>query len=455
MNEFDLFVIGGGSGGVRAARIAAGHGARVALAESSRIGGTCVIRGCVPKKLMVLASRCAQEFDGAEGFGWIVGARRFDWERLRSNVAAEVSRLEAAYTAGLAQAGVAVLHGHASLEDRGVVRLAGSGERIRARHILIATGARPSAADGVPGAELASDSDAFFDWPLQPARVLVQGAGYIALELGCLLQRLGSQVTLVMRGTTVLRGFDNGLREHLQQALLDTGMAIVPGCTVTALARRDDGGIQAQLSDGSSAMFDAVLRATGRQPNTRELNLEQVGVATTASGAIVVDEWSQTSVAGVYAVGDVTARAMLTPAAVREGHALADTLFGGRKVPVAHDVIPTAVFTTPEAATVGLGEEDATARFGAIDVYEARFKPMKHAFAAQPGRMLIKLIVERASDRVLGVHIVGPEAAEMIQLAGIALQMGAAKAQFDAVLPVHPTAAEEIVTLRAPARRHG
>jgi glutathione reductase (NADPH) len=455
VKEVDFFVIGGGSGGVRAARVAAAHGARVALAESSRIGGTCVIRGCVPKKLMVLASRHAQEFDVAAGFGWTVGERRFDWQRLRSNVAAEVSRLEAAYTAGLSQAGVSVMHEHATLDDAGVVRLSGSGERVRARHILIATGARPSVDEGLPGAELASDSDAFFDWPVQPARVLVQGAGYIALELGCLLQRLGSQVTLVMRGSTVLRGFDRGLREHLQQALLDTGMVIVPGCTVTGLARRADGGIQAHLSDGSSAVFDAVLRATGRQPNTRGLNLDQFGVATAANGAIVVDEWSQTSVAGIYAVGDVTARAMLTPAAVREGHALADALFGRRRVPVAHDPIPTAVFTTPEAATVGLGEEDAAARFGAIDVYEARFKPMKYAMAARSGRMLIKVIVEQASDRVLGVHLVGPEAAEMIQLAGIALQMGATKAQFDAVLPVHPTAAEEIVTLRAPTRRHG
>jgi glutathione reductase (NADPH) len=454
VKEVDLFVIGGGSGGVRAARIAAGHGARVTLAESSRIGGTCVIRGCVPKKLMVLASRHAQEFDVAEGFGWTVGERRFDWQRLRSNVAAEVSRLEAAYTSGLSQAGVSVLHEHASLEDRGVVRLSGSGERIRARHILIATGAHPAAADDLPGAELASDSDAFFEWPSLPERVLVQGAGYIALELGCLLQRLGSQVTLVMRGTSVLRGFDHGLREHLQQALLDAGMAIVPGCTVTGITRRAAGGLQVQLSDGSSGVFEAVLRATGRRPNTGGLNLDPLGVATAAGGAIIVDEWSQTSAAGIYAVGDVTARAMLTPAAVREGHALADTLFGGRKVPVAHDLIPTAVFTTPEAATVGLGEDDAAARFGAIDVYEARFKPMKHAFAAQPGRMLIKVVVARASDRVLGVHIVGPEAAEMIQLAGVALQMAATKTQLDAVLPVHPTAAEEIVTLRAPVRRH-
>lgn len=454
MKEVDFFVIGGGSGGVRAARIAAGHGARVALAESSRIGGTCVIRGCVPKKLMVLASRQTQEFDVAQGFGWTVGERHFDWQRLRSNIAAELSRLEAAYTAALTQAGVSILHEHASLEDKGVVRLSGSGERIRARHILIATGARPTAAEGLPGAELASSSDTFFDWPSQPARVLVQGAGYIALELGCLLQRLGSQVTLVMRGSTVLRGFDNGLREHLQQAMLDTGMAIVPGCTVVGLVRGASGTIQAQLSDGSSAAFDAVLRATGRQPNSRGLNLDQVGVATAADGAIVVDEWSQSSVAGIHAVGDVTARAMLTPAAVREGQALADTLFGGRKVPVVHDLIPTAVFTSPEAATVGLGEEDAAVRFGAIDVYEVRFKPMKYALAAQSGRMLIKVIVQHASDRVLGVHIVGPEAAEMIQLASIALQMGATKAQFDAVLPVHPTAAEEIVTLRAPVRRH-
>ena len=453
MKEVDLFVIGGGSGGVRAARVAAEHGARVALAESSRVGGTCVIRGCVPKKLMVLASRHAEDFDAAAGFGWTVGERRFDWQRLRSNVAAEVSRLEAAYTTGLSQAGVSILHERATLEDRGVVRLSGSGERFRAHHILIATGARPAAAEGLPGAELASSSDEFFDWPSQPARVLVQGAGYIALELGCLLQRLGSQVMLVMRGSTVLRGFDRGLRDHLQQALLESGMTILTGCTVTGIARRVDGSLQTQLSDGSSPVVDAVLRATGRVPNTQSLGLEQVGVATT-HGAIVVNEWSQTSVAGVYAVGDVTGRVMLTPAAVREGHALADTLFGGRKVPVVHDVIPTAVFTTPEVGTVGLGEEDAAARFGAIDVYESRFKPMKHALAPRPGRMLIKVIVDQASDRVLGVHLVGPEAAEMIQLAGIALQMGATKAQFDAVLPVHPTAAEEVVTLRVPVRRH-
>ncbi len=454
MKTVDLFVIGGGSGGVRAARIAAGHGARVALAESSRVGGTCVIRGCVPKKLMVLASRYGADFDDAAGFGWSVGQRNFDWARLHGGVAAEVGRLEAAYTAGLEQAGVIVRRESAAIDDHGVVALAG-GERIRARHILIATGARPAGAAGCEGSELASTSDDFFDWPTQPDRVLVQGAGYIALELACLLQRLGSHVTLAMRGQTVLRGFDDGVREHVQQAIAEAGVNLLSGLTLTRIERHEDATLLVTLSDGSVHTVDAVLRATGRVPNTHGLGLERIGVATAADGSIVVDEWSCTSVPGVHAVGDVTGRVMLTPAAIREGHALADALFGTRRVAIDHALVPTAVFTTPEIGVVGLSEQLAVERHRSVDVYETRFAPMKSALSGRATRMLMKVVVDRASDRVLGVHLVGPEAAEMIQLVGVALQMGVSKAQLDATLPVHPSAGEELLTLRSPVRRHG
>lgn len=454
MKTVDLFVIGGGSGGVRAARIAAGHGARVALAESSRVGGTCVIRGCIPKKLMVLASRYGADFDDAAGYGWSVGPRLFDWRRLRQGVAAEVSRLEAVYTAGLERAGVTLRHERAVIDDHGVVALA-SGERVRARHILIATGSCPADGAGLEGSQLASTSDDFFGWSTQPDRVLVQGAGYIALELACLLQRLGSQVTLAMRGQTVLRGFDDGVREHLQQALVEAGVNVLAGRTLSRIGQGDNAALEVTLSDGSVHTVDAVLRATGRTPNTQSLGLERVGVSTAADGSIVVDEWSGTSVPGVHAVGDVTGRVMLTPAAIREGHALADTLFGTRRVAIDHALVPTAVFTTPEIGAVGLSERQAAERYRNVDVYEARFAPMKAALSGRSTRMLMKVIVDRSSDRVLGVHLVGPEAAEMIQLAGVALQMGVSKAQWDATLPVHPTAGEELLTMRSPVRRHG
>jgi glutathione reductase (NADPH) len=457
MPQVDLFVIGGGSGGVRAARVAAQHGARVALAESSRVGGTCVIRGCVPKKLMVLASRFSEGFRDSARYGFTVGDTAFHWPTLAANVHAEVARLEAIYTANLQRAGVTLRQDRAVIEAPGRVRLVGSDEVWEARHILIATGAHPNAGDPWPGHELADSSDAFFDWPTQPRRVLVIGAGYVALELATVLRRLGSSVTVVLRGERVLRGFDEALREHLQAALVEQGLELHPGCQVTRLERRGDGAVDAELSDGHRLVVDAVLRATGRDPNTQGLGLDAIGVQIDARGAVRVDDWSATSVAGIHAVGDVTDRVALTPAAIREGQAYADTVFGNRPTPVRHGLVPTAVFTTPEVGTVGLTEAEAAATHAEVDVYETRFRPMAHVMAGRPdtpaARSLMKLLVDAGSDRVLGVHLLGPDAGEMIQLMGVALQAGATKATLDATLPVHPTAAEELVTLRTPTRR--
>jgi glutathione reductase (NADPH) len=454
MNAVDLFVIGGGSGGVRAARIAAQHGARVALAEEHRLGGTCVIRGCVPKKLMVLASRFGAEFDAAAGFGWALGDRAFDWPSLKAQVDREVARLEQVYTANLQRAGVAVHADRAVLEDAHTVRLVGSGERIRAERVLVATGAAPHMAPAIPGGELASSSNEFFLWPGQPRRAVVQGAGYVAVELACLLQRLGSQVTLVFRADRILRGFDDEVRELLQAELAGLGMHIAAGTTLDAVERNGTA-LQARLSSGQVLDVDAVLRALGRWPNSAGLGLEAAGVAIDTKGAIVVDAMSQTSVPHIHAVGDVTDRVALTPAAIREGQAYADSVFGSRPTPVSHALVPTAVFTTPELGVAGLTEVQAVEAHGAVDVYVSRFRPMKATLSGQAGQVLMKLVVARDTDRVLGCHIVGAEAGEMIQLVGVALQMGARKADLDATLAVHPTAAEELVTMRTPVRRHG
>ncbi|MBI3367695.1 MAG: glutathione-disulfide reductase [Burkholderiales bacterium] len=456
MKTVDLFVIGGGSGGVRAARIAAGHGASVALAEEYRVGGTCVIRGCVPKKLMVLASRFGQGFDDAAGFGWQLGERRFDWAALLHNVQNEVSRLEQAYTANLQRAGVTLHAERAVLADAHTVKLMTSGELIQARHVLIATGGAPDMGPAIPGAELAATSNDFFLWPTQPRRVLVQGAGYIALELACVLRRLGSEVTVVLRADRILRGFDDELREHLQAALADGGIVFESGSELTAIAHQADGRLRVQLNSGRAIEADAVLRATGRRPATAGLGLEQAGVALDDNGAVVVNAFSTSiSVPHIHAVGDVTDRVALTPAAIREGHALADTLFGGKPTPVHHAWVPTAVFTTPELGVIGLTEHEATQAHPAVDIYVTRFRPMQAVLAGRAGQTLMKLVVDAQTDRVLGAHLAGPESGEMIQLLGVALQMGARKADLDATLAVHPTAAEELVTLRTPTRRHG
>ena len=460
MREVDLFVIGGGSGGVRAARVAAQHGARVALAEEYRLGGTCVIRGCVPKKLMVLASRFAQGFNDARGFGWsLPAAPVFDWAELQRRVDAEVARLEGVYRATLERAGVEIHDQRAVLDDAHTVRLARSGERLRARHVLIATGAAPEAQPEIPGGEIASTSNEVFGWPVQPRRVVVQGAGYIALEFACLLNRLGSEVTVVLRADRVLRGFDDDVREHLQSQLAAQGIRFATGTSLRSIDRRGSA-LVATLSSGESIEADAVLRALGRRPNTAGLGLEAAGVALDEHGAVRVSIEGRTNVPHIHAVGDVTDRVQLTPAAIREGQAYADRVFGGLdSTRLSHlgvdGVVPSAVFTTPEVGSVGLTEAEALARHADIDVYRTTFRPMKATLAGGDERTLMKLVVQRSTDRVLGVHLVGADAAEMIQLVGVALTLAARKADFDATLAVHPTAAEELVTLRVPTTRHG
>ena len=452
MQAFDLVVIGGGSGGVRAARIAAGHGARVALVEEYRMGGTCVIRGCVPKKLMVYASRFAQEFEEAAGFGWTVGESHFDWPTLKANRDREVARLEAVYRSNLQNAGVTVFDSRAVLQDAHSVQLA-DGSTVRGNTLLIATGAQPFDGPDFPGAELAIDSNGFFDLQQLPRRVVVQGAGYIALELACVLRLLGAEVTLVVRGAQILRGFDDELRTHLADELKATGMRFLFGRQLKGIARNGEA-LQVTLDNGQTLDADCVLRAVGRRPNTVGLGLEAAGVLLDAKGAVTVDETSRSSIPHIYAVGDVTNRVNLTPMAIREGHAFADTVFGKSPRTVDHRLIPSAVFTTPEAGVVGLTEEQALQSHPQLDVYRATFRPMKATLSGHKGRIFMKLLVDRVSDRVLGFHMVGPDGGEMAQLVGITLQLGATKAAFDATLAVHPTAAEELVTMRTPTLRH-
>lgn len=472
-SHVDLFVIGGGSGGVRAARIAAGYGAKVALAEEYRMGGTCVIRGCVPKKLMAYAGRFAGEFGYAAQFGWRLPSELpFDWAFMKAARDAEVARLEAVYTNTQQKAGVQVLAGRARLLDAHTVAVAAAGgdQIFHAQHILVATGSAPWHEFGFPGAELGADSNAIFELPSQPKRVFIYGAGYIALEFASIFAGLGSQVTVAYRGEWPLRGFDGEVVRHLAREMAATGVALKPGNTVVKIDALADGAKRVYLSDGTHADADFVLFATGRKPNTAGLGLEAAAVQLGKDGAVAVNEFSQTSVPHIYAVGDVTNRVTLTPAAIREGHAFADTVFGAAHGvaprPVDHQLIPTAVFTTPEVGVVGLTEEQAAAQFaaqGGLDIYTATFRPMKATMAPAKtnaagegvGRTLMKLIVARESQRVLGCHLVGPDSAEMVQLLGIALGMGATKADFDRTLAVHPTAAEELVTMRTPTRRVG
>ncbi len=452
MAAFDLVVIGGGSGGVRAARIAAGHGARVALVEEYRLGGTCVIRGCVPKKLMVYASRFAQEFEEAAGFGWSLDAPRLDWGTLKTRRDAEVARLEGIYRSNLLTSGVQIFAGHARLVDAHTVALA-DGTTLQGRHILVATGAAPANGPAIPGQELAIDSNGFFDLTALPPRVVVQGAGYIALELACVLQGLGASVHVVLRGEQILRGFDDEVRKHLATELTANGLQLHTGRNITAITRDGDS-LQVQLDQGETLAADCVLRALGRNPNTQGLGLEEAGITLDRHGAIPVDAFSQTAVPSIYAVGDVTNRVNLTPMAIREGHAFADTVFGATPRKVDHTLVPTAVFTTPEMGVVGLTEEAALQRYPHLDVYRAVFRPMKSTLSGHPAKMLLKLLVDRDTDRVLGFQGVGPDTGEMAQLLGVALQLQATKAALDATLAVHPTAAEELVTMRTPAVRH-
>ena len=450
--EVDLFIIGAGSGGVRAARIAAGHGARVTIAEEYRVGGTCVIRGCVPKKLLVYASRFAREFEDAAGFGWTLPAPAFDWPTLIANKDQEIARLEAAYTANLDKAGVKIVKSRAVLDDPHTVRLA-TGERVKAAHILVATGAAPQR-PAIPGIEHVITSNEAFHLPFLPRRILVQGGGYIAIEFACIFAGLGAEVTLVYRGDNILRGFDDDVRSHLRGELEKSGITVITGRTVAAVEHSGHA-YPVRLSDGRWMDVDKVMFALGRAPNVAGLGLEAAGVSIASSGAVVVDAYSRTRVPHIYAIGDVTNRINLTPVAIREGHAFADTVFGGRPTAVDHRNVPTAVFSEPEVGVVGLTEAQAREQFPRVDIYKATFRPLKATLSGSHTRVLMKLVVDGTSDRVLGCHIVGEAAAEMIQTLAIAVKMGATKADFDTTLALHPTAAEELVTMRTPTARYG
>jgi glutathione reductase (NADPH) len=448
--DYDLFVIGGGSGGVRAARIAAGeYGARVGLAEESRMGGTCVIRGCVPKKLMVFASAFPAMLDEARAYGWDVAQGPFDWDGFRTRLEAELTRLEGAYRNTLRTAGVTIHDTRAVLEGAHTVRLA-TGQRFTAAHILIATGGQPFRPD-VPGADLGVSSNEMFHLPALPRRALVVGGGYIASEFACILNGLGVQVTQFYRGAQILRGFDDEARGHVAGAMQQNGIAIRCGTDVKMLAQAASG-IAVTPTVGADLEVDLVLFATGRVPNAGGLGLDALGVQRGPRGQIMVDAYSQTAVPSIFAVGDVTDRLNLTPVAIREGHAFADTVFGGKPTKADHDLVASAVFTQPELASVGLSEEAAQA-LGPVDIYVAAFRPMRTAFIGRSDRVLFKLVVSQATQRVLGCHIVAPDAGEMIQLAAIAIKMGATKADFDRTVAVHPTMAEEVVTMRKVTRQ--
>jgi glutathione reductase (NADPH) len=447
--DYDLFVIGGGSGGVRAARVAAGDwGAKVGLAEESRMGGTCVIRGCVPKKLMVFASGFPAVFEDARAYGWDVTASSFDWTAFRTRLEAELDRLEGAYRNTLKTAGVTIHDARATLVDAHRVRLA-DGREFTARHILIATGGRPFVPQ-IPGADLAVTSNEMFHLDRLPKRALVVGGGYIASEFACILNGLGVEVCQFYRGAQILRGFDDEARGHVANAMRAGGIDIHCGTDVMRLEQTATG-IRAVATDGTEREFDLVMYATGRKPNIEGLGLEGLGVEIGRQGQIVVDRFSQTAIPSIFAVGDVTGRINLTPVAIREGHAFADTVFGGKPTAFDHDLVASAVFTQPEMGSVGLSEEAARAQ-EPIEVYATAFRPMRTAFAGRPDRVLMKLIVSQTSRKVLGCHIVAPEAGEMIQLAAIAIRMGATKEDFDRTCAVHPTMAEELVTMRKPTR---
>jgi glutathione reductase (NADPH) len=455
MAEFDtdLFVVGGGSGGVRAARIAALHGARVMIAEEYRMGGTCVIRGCVPKKLLVYASHIHQEIEDAAGYGWTIPQASFDWPTLIANKDKEIARLEAAYTANVEKTGARIFKTRAVFEDAHTLLLA-SGERVRAKYVLIATGGSPNHGAPIPGIEHVISSNEAFHLPKLPKRILIQGGGYIALEFACIFDGLGSDVTVVYRGDNVLRGFDEDVRAHVRGEMEKRGITILTGCTVTAVDKHGKD-FTSHLSNGSSIGSDQVMFAIGRHPNVANLGLEKAGVTINpTNGGIAVDGFSRSSVPHIYAIGDVTHRHNLTPVAIREGHAFADTVFGKRQVEVDHTGIPTAVFSQPEVGTVGLTETQARAQFSHVDIYKSTFRPMKATLAGRDTKILMKLVVDATSDRVVGCHIVGDGAAEMVQLIAIAVKMKATKADFDATMALHPTAAEELVTMRTPTARH-
>jgi len=446
--DFDLFTIGAGSGGVRASRFAAAFGARVAIAEERYFGGTCVNVGCIPKKLFSYAAHYREDFHDAAGYGWSSTAGEFDLARLIANKNREIERLNGIYRRLLDTAGVTVFDGRATLIDAHTVEI--NGARRSARYILVATGGWP-VMPAIPGAELAITSNEAFFLPALPRRVVVVGGGYVAVEFASIFNGMGAETTLVYRGARILRGFDHELGTVLAEEMVKKGVKIRLDANIAAIAPAD-GGLRATLADGGTLDADCIMYATGRAPNTRKLGLEASGVTLIAKDAIAVDAYSQSTVASIYAIGDVTDRVNLTPVATAEGVAVANTLFNNRPTALDYENIPTAVFANPNVATVGSSEENARLRGGAIDVYATRFRPLRHTLSGSDEQMFMKLVVERVSNRVVGAHMVGADAGEIIQGIAIAIKCGATKAQFDATIGIHPTAAEEFVTLREPRK---
>lgn len=445
--DYQLFVIGGGSGGVRAARIAAGLGATVAIAESHRYGGTCVIRGCVPKKLLVYASQFSQDFADAQGFGWTVPAATMSWPQLIKAKNKEIGRLSGLYEKNLTGSNVSVMHGSARVIDPHTVEV--NGQRFRAQHILVATGGRPFL-PAVPGIEHAITSNEAFDLPALPKRVLIVGGGYIAVEFAGIFKGLGAQVTLSYRGDQILRGFDDDVRLHLHDEMAKKGVAMRLRTDVARIDKSANGAFTVTLTGEAEETLevDVVMYATGRVPHTQGLGLDDVGVSLDRDGGVLVNALGQTNVPSIHAVGDVTNRIALTPVAIREGAALAQTLFGAKPISADLTTVPTAVFSQPPIGTVGLSEVQAIEQHGQVDIYSAKFRNMRHTLSGRDEKTLVKLIVDTATQRVLGAHMVGDDAPEIIQGLAIAIRMGATKADFDATVALHPSAAEEFVTLR-------
>ena len=448
--DYDLFVIGGGSGGVRAARIAASSGAKVALAEEYRMGGTCVIRGCVPKKFMVYASKYGKGIKAAEGYGWSTSDVKYDHEKFQMALAAEVTRLSGLYMKGQQNAGVTVFEERAEFVDRHTLRLVGSGREVSAEKILVAVGGRPwrPGLDELPGVEHTITSNEVFDLTELPEHIVIAGGGYIAVEFAHVFAGLGSKTTLVYRKDKVLRGFDEDVRDVVMEDLEAAGVNII---TDTIFKEIKEGGslsYQVSLSNGQVLEADKILMAVGRRAKTTGLNCAAAGLELRENGSIPVDEYSRTNVDNIWAVGDVTDRVQLTPVAIREGHAFADTEFHGNPRKFDHHTIPTAVFTQPEVGTVGLAEHEAREKFGEVDIYKTRFRPMKQALSGETQRVLMKLIVRQSDEVIVGCHMVGDDAAEIIQMAGIAIKMGATKQDFDDTCALHPSVSEEFVTLR-------
>lgn len=444
--DYDLFVIGGGSGGVRAARMSANYGAKVAVAEEYRVGGTCVIRGCVPKKLFVYAGRFASDFEDARGFGWSVADTRFDWPTLRANKDREIDRLNGIYIRNLEAAGVEIIDTRAALVDAHTVRLCAEDRTVTANYILIATGGWPFVPD-IPGKEHAITSNEAFNLETLPRSITIVGAGYIAVEFAGIFNGLGVDVSLLYRGSQILRGFDDDLRDGLAEEMRKRGIDVRVNTDVAAI-EKTGACYRLGLKSGEKLETDLVMYATGRNPNSNDLGLEAVGIERGWNGHIVVDECSKTSVDNIYAVGDVTDRIALTPVAIREGAAFAETVFNDNPTAVDHTFIPTAVFSEPEIGTVGLTELEAREKHPKLDVYKSSFRPMKHTLSGRDETMIMKLLVDGESGLIVGCHILGPDAGEMAQVVAIAMRMSATKADFDATMALHPTAAEELVLMR-------